>query len=210
MERWVDWVRSHGLVMVSPTANMPSLVRELAGEDIRGSWWSHPKANAIYNTWKDLEDHPDILSLKLLDRKITLVHRKLWPFLLVAVFDPDWRAAVAAQLSQETLALLKEVEEHDTLQLDLVSPSWPDGDQALKKARNELEAVCIVISHDVHTPSGAHTTTLESWRCFQVRSDVAPSEGIRVAEAIARLREYAHGRRLGIEVHTKTRRSAKR
>jgi hypothetical protein len=64
-KKFRDWARKHQMTMLSPTPGVPSLVDEIAGPGVKGSWWSHPKGVAIYNTSQALLDDPDILSLKL-------------------------------------------------------------------------------------------------------------------------------------------------
>jgi hypothetical protein len=53
----------------------------VAGERIRGSWWSHPASHAIFDALSSLADSPDVVRLRLVNGKVTLVHRRLWPAL---------------------------------------------------------------------------------------------------------------------------------
>lgn len=43
----------------------------------------------IFGVLSELEDHPDVLFLKLLNRKVTLMHRSLWPAWLAIVSKPE-------------------------------------------------------------------------------------------------------------------------
>ena len=81
-----------------PLANVAELV---AGEPIKGSWWAHPKSHAIFATINELADSPDVVRLRLVNRKITLVHRRLWPA-VVRVSDRFDRAALAAITEEHT------------------------------------------------------------------------------------------------------------
>jgi hypothetical protein len=56
----------------------------LAGEPIKGSWWAHPKSHRIFTVFEDIAHSPDILSCRLVDGKVTYVHRRLWPALIRA------------------------------------------------------------------------------------------------------------------------------
>jgi hypothetical protein len=92
----LDFVMRHGAVLESAKGALPSLVQEIAGEPIRGSWWGHPKGNQIYMLLNEVCDSPDILRCRLVDGKITLVHRRLWPALvkMAAAFDTERLSAV--------------------------------------------------------------------------------------------------------------------
>jgi hypothetical protein len=68
----------------------------IAGEPIRGSWWGHPAGHAIFAALNSLAESPDVVRTRLLNGKVTLVHRRLWPA-LVRVADqlpPDGLAAI--------------------------------------------------------------------------------------------------------------------
>src|SRR4029453_12076541 len=60
----------------------PSRAEGLAGEPIRGSWWGHPKGHAIFRAAEAVSDSPDVLVCKLVEGKVTYVHRRLWPALV--------------------------------------------------------------------------------------------------------------------------------
>lgn len=61
---------------------VPSLAEAVAGERIQGSWWGHPKGQAIFLAAEAVSDSPDVLVCKLVDGKVTYVHRRLWPALV--------------------------------------------------------------------------------------------------------------------------------
>ncbi|HEY0706651.1 MAG TPA: hypothetical protein VGG33_07635, partial [Polyangia bacterium] len=74
-------IEDFGLLLLSDPKR-PNAVQILTGEFPRGSWWSHPQANAIYAQLQIVEDHPDVALVKLIAGKVTMVHRGLWPALL--------------------------------------------------------------------------------------------------------------------------------
>lgn len=78
----IDFVRDHGIVLQAAHGPVPSLAEAVAGERIRGSWWGHPKGRAIFHAAQVACESPDILVCKLIDGKITFVHRRLWPALV--------------------------------------------------------------------------------------------------------------------------------
>jgi hypothetical protein len=79
-----------------PVANVAELV---AGEPIAGSWWSHPDSHAIFAAVNELAESPDVVRLRLVDGKVTLVHRRVWPALVRVAdrFPPERLAAVTEE-----------------------------------------------------------------------------------------------------------------
>jgi hypothetical protein len=75
----LKFVAQHGVVLASARGAVPSLAEAVAGEPIRGSWWGHPRGKEIFSALSAVADSPDVLSFRLVDGKITFVHRKLWP-----------------------------------------------------------------------------------------------------------------------------------
>jgi len=85
------FVERHGIVCEASRRNgIPSLVDEIAGEAVRGNWWSHPRSKTIFAATRAARDSADVLVCRLIDGKITFVHRRLWPALVRIAdrFDP--------------------------------------------------------------------------------------------------------------------------
>lgn len=99
--RWVRLVERHGIVLASARGPVPSIAEAIAGEPIVGSWWSHPKAHAIFDALSSLDDRDDIRCFKLVDGKITFVHRRLWPALTCLAHAGVLDAARVASIRQE-------------------------------------------------------------------------------------------------------------
>jgi hypothetical protein len=78
----VEFVARHGVVLASGRGPVPNLAEAVAGAPIRGGWWGHPKGQEIFRALQVVGDSPDVLSFRLVERKITLVHRRLWPALV--------------------------------------------------------------------------------------------------------------------------------
>src|ERR1700742_3407624 len=76
------FVRGHGIVLASAKGPVPTLAHEIAGGPIRGSWWSHPKAREHFRALGEVRDSKEVLTCRLVDGKITFVHRSLWPALV--------------------------------------------------------------------------------------------------------------------------------
>jgi hypothetical protein len=96
--RWLSFVEKHGVVLASARGAVPSLAEAVAGEPIVGSWWAHPKGKAIFEALSEIDDSLDVRCFKLVDGKVTFVHRKAWPALVRlgrdGVIAPDQLAAV--------------------------------------------------------------------------------------------------------------------
>lgn len=92
----LEFVERHGAVLESARGPIPNLAEAIAGETIRGSWWGHPKGHLIYELANAVADSPDIVRCRLVGRKITLVHRRLWPalFRMRKRFDTERLAAI--------------------------------------------------------------------------------------------------------------------
>lgn len=80
----LTFVRKHGVVLEAGTGPVPSLASVIAGAPIRGSWWSHAKGREIFKLTRAVRDSPDILVCRLVDGKVTYVHRRLWAALVCA------------------------------------------------------------------------------------------------------------------------------
>lgn len=95
----IQFVETHGIVLESAHGSLPCLVEEIAGERIRGSWWSHPKAHNIHRLTGDVRNSKFVHVCRLAGGKVTLVHRRLWPALV----------RLANRLPKERLAAIREI-----------------------------------------------------------------------------------------------------
>ena len=80
----MSFIREHGVVLASAKGPAPRLTELITGEPIRGSWWAHPQSRQIFALLQAISSSKDILTCRLIDRKLTLVHRRLWPALVRA------------------------------------------------------------------------------------------------------------------------------
>ena len=71
----------HGMLLESARGPLPNVAEMVAGEPIRGSWWGHPAGHAIFDALNSLAETPDVVRTMLVNGKVTLVHRRLWPAL---------------------------------------------------------------------------------------------------------------------------------
>ncbi len=84
LRRALAFIRTHGVVLESGRGPVPSLADVIAGEPVRGGWWSHPKGREIFAVTRSVRDSDDVLVCRLVTGKITFVHRRLWPALVRA------------------------------------------------------------------------------------------------------------------------------
>jgi hypothetical protein len=73
------FVEHHGVVLQAARGPVPSLAETITGAPIRGSWWTHPKGRDIFRAAATVSGNPEVLVCKLVEGKVTYVHRRLWP-----------------------------------------------------------------------------------------------------------------------------------
>lgn len=148
-----------GLLLVQDK-RLPSVVGLIAGETLKGSWWSHPKGQLIFAVLSELADHDDVLFAKLLHGKVTLVHRRLWPALIAAVSKAEpWQLEGLSDAARDLLASV-------TAARGEIIASGAVG--------KELERRLLVHSQETHTETGRHAIALESWSKWSKRARVKP------------------------------------
>jgi hypothetical protein len=90
------FVKKHGIVLQAARGPVPSFAEHVAGGPIAGSWWAHAHGHEIFALATALSEHSDVLVCKLVDAKVTYVHRRIWPALvkLASRFDKAQLAKV--------------------------------------------------------------------------------------------------------------------
>ena len=86
----------YGMLLESARGPLPNVAELVAGEPIKGSWWGHPRGHQIFAVLSALGDSSDVVRMRLVNGKVTLVHRRLWPALvrLADRFTPRQLAAL--------------------------------------------------------------------------------------------------------------------
>jgi len=115
-------------VLESGRGPVPNIAEWMRRNVSKGSWWGHRRGSEIFScNPENCAAHERILVCRLVDRKITFVHRRLWPTLLV------WPS-----ISQETLAALYETHtqlgKHEIIEVPLAE--WVPKD-ILKRSSND-------------------------------------------------------------------------
>src|SRR5712692_12095731 len=127
------WVKECGIAVESARASVPSLAQVVAGKPVKGSWWAHPKGDEIFLLSRAIRSSPDVLVCRLVDGKITYIHRRLWPALV----------RLAGRFSKHRLAAVKEVHAPTGKHKLLVTPfpKWvPKEVLRVEKKTTEKEA----------------------------------------------------------------------
>ena len=159
---------SNSGLLLNQDKRLPNVVTLLTGEAVSKSWWSHPKGRLIFAALSELSEHPDVLFSKLLNGKVTLIHRKLWPaFLSVALADEPWQTRGLSARGQQLLASLHESK-------GPVRSSGP--------AVKELEVRLLAHARQVHTDSGRHELLLEPWTVWARRNRVKRLRSLSLAK----------------------------
>ena len=128
------FVKAHGVVLVSGKGPVPRLTEAIVGETIKGSWWAHPQSHRIFAVLQAIAESADVLFCRLVDGKVTLVHRRLWPALVRVAerFPPDRLSQVHQEHTPSGKHVNKEVR----------FPQWvPAEVQAQAKELGEQEAL---------------------------------------------------------------------
>jgi hypothetical protein len=149
-------LEQRGLLLLQDV-RLPNLVSMVAGETVRGSWWGHAQGNAIYRVGERLGEHADITTAKLVSRKVTFVHRSLWPQLIAVGRErAPWQMRA---LESDSMALLTRVDAERRV-------------MASGKGAKRLELRLLVAGQEVHTESGRHATELLNWGSFAERREL--------------------------------------
>jgi hypothetical protein len=133
------FVALHGLVLESGSGPVPQLAATVAGEAIHGSWWAHERAREIFALTRTLRSCPDVLVCRLVDGKITYVHRRLWPALV----------RLEGRFARARLARIREVHSaggRHALE-ETGFPGWVCPEVAAQAARLSDEAALAELGH---------------------------------------------------------------
>jgi hypothetical protein len=93
-----DLIERHGLLLQAGRGPIPNVPELVVGGPIRGSWWAHPDHDEIFRVLNQAMVPGSVVRMRLVNGKITLVHRRLWPALV----------RLAARLGPDRLAVIEE------------------------------------------------------------------------------------------------------
>lgn len=133
----VAFVRKHGVVLEAAAGPVPSLAQAVVGAPIRGNWWAHPRGREIFALTRLVRHPDDVLVCRLVDGKITYVHRRLWAPLVRA----------ARRFPRKRLAQVQEVHtasgRHVTK--EVAFPKWVSEEVSAEAARLSDEDAVLLL-----------------------------------------------------------------
>lgn len=149
-------IRARGL-MLHHGREFPSITSLVCGEPISGSWWSHPKADLIYWVMDEIEDSAEVTEAKLINGKVTAVHRTWWSALqAIGTARQAWQTRGLTPLARSMLRKADKgsfrVDQHRTRAVGKPTD-----------AARMLQRRLLVHATELHTETGKHTKVLMSW-----------------------------------------------
>ena len=130
----ISFIQEHGVVLASAKGPVPRLAEAIVNEPIKGSWWAHPKSQQIFAILQAVADSQDVLVCRLVNGKVTFIHRRLWPALVRAA--KRFPSARTAQIHEEHTASGRHVTR------EVPFPQWaPPEVREQAKAMSEEEAL---------------------------------------------------------------------
>jgi hypothetical protein len=128
------FVRQHGVVLASAKGPAARLTEAIVGKPIKGSWWAHPQSHRIFGILGAVAASENVLVCRLVNGRITLVHRRLWPAMvrLARRFTPGQLAQVCEEHTPSGRHVSRQVP----------FPRWVPSDVAAQaKSMSEQEAL---------------------------------------------------------------------
>jgi hypothetical protein len=136
VEQALDFVREHGVVLVTAKGSAPRLTEAIIGEPIKGSWWAHPQGRRIFAILDAVTAAEQVLVCRLVSGKVTLVHRRLWPALV----------RLSNRFAPEQLAQVRE--EHTSsgrhITTEVAFPQWVPKD-VMAQAQSTDESAALAV-----------------------------------------------------------------
>ena len=78
----ISFIKEHGVVLASAKGPVPRLSEAIVNGPISGSWWAHPKSHHVFEIFQAVSDSKEVLVCRLVNGRVTFVHRRLWPALV--------------------------------------------------------------------------------------------------------------------------------
>ena len=140
------FVEKHGVVLASAKGTAPRLAEAIVGGQINSSWWAHSQSHRIFSVLAAVTASEQVLVCRLIDGKVTLVHRRLWPSLVY----------LAKRFLPEQIAQIRE--EHTLSGRHVISavpfPQWVPPD-VLEQAKTIQENEALAVLGAWLAPSSA-------------------------------------------------------
>ena len=182
-------IHDHGIVTLVPAGCAPNIVTAVAGGAVRGSWQKHAKGKLIYRIGQALQEDPDVLTLKLVQGKVTFVAERLFPVVYRVVMHAPRRRRSLDGLGAPARSALEQVEREKRVRCDLATFD--------EKAKEALELRLLVMTKRELLDTGKHVTVLRSWKSWASAAVKEGAAELTYEDAIAELRQRAGEENLG-------------
>jgi hypothetical protein len=144
------YISEHGLLLLQHKTVMNAATL-ITGQRLSTSWWANPRAQEIFRALEKLDATGDIIGTRLIDRRVTFVHRTLWPAIqAVGSSRAPWQMR---GLTHEARKLLARVDIEDR-----VTATGADA--------RLLQLRLLVHAREEHSATGKHVTVLAPWRAL--------------------------------------------
>lgn len=149
-------------ILMCHDSNLQSATTIIANEPIKGSWWPHRDGSVIFHTLGNILDSKDVIAPKLINGKVTLLYKELFPYFNSIVSSPkNWQID---NLKEDCKIFLRDVQKNGgCLRSD--EYKW-EGDRKLGDVIRDLEKKLLVYSLEIHTDSGAHAKIIHTWENY--------------------------------------------
>lgn len=141
ISKWVKLVEKHGIMLAAAHGPVLNIAQSVAGEPIVGGWWAHPKGKAIFAALSEIDDSVDVRCFKLIDGKVTFVHRRMWPALV--------RLCNAGAVATEVLGCVQQEHmptgEHRNTVVPF--PEWVDDATAVAAGKLDVDAARALVPY---------------------------------------------------------------
>ncbi|HYV19675.1 MAG TPA: copper resistance protein NlpE N-terminal domain-containing protein [Verrucomicrobiae bacterium] len=138
------FVRRHGIVLMAARGPVPSLADAIAGGPFRGSWWGHPLGGRMFRLFEAVADSRDVLVCRLVQGKITFVHRRVWPALV----------RLAPRFAKRSLAAVRQEHTSSGRHRNVVTPfpKWVPRDVLAQGRRLDAAAAGVTLAGVLPAP----------------------------------------------------------
>ena len=177
----ISFVERHGVVLQAARGSVPSLAEAIAGGPIRGSWWGHAKGRQIFQAVQAVCENPEVLVCKLIDDRVTYVHRRCWPA-LVKLASRFRKAQLARVWNEHT-----DSGDHASKQIDF--PQWVPS-EVVKEAESLSIAEAERLLSALLTREPRKKQRIRRAKTVETRSGIgmAASSDVRLVRSSARKR----------------------
>jgi hypothetical protein len=152
-------LKRYGILLESHP-KLPSVASTVAGGPIRGSWSGHIRGHEIFYVTRQMASNPDVVITKLVSKRVTYVHRKLWPAIVaVGSARENWQLSGLSPAARELLA---SVDKAGRIRTDFIFMKRSLKKKTVVDAVRELETRLLVHSKEIHTERGAHAKFLQT------------------------------------------------